>query len=412
MRSSFQALKMTFLLAFGFLILTAMSVKAEQKLALVIGIDSYENIEPLQKARNDARAVSEKLGVLEFEVTTLIDPTRREMNRVFAEFTYKIQPGDVVVFFFAGHGIGMDGRNYLLPADAPSPGPGDKLFVASESIAADEIADVFAARGARLTFLILDACRNNPYPNEGARSAGGTQGLMRMDPAEGTFVLFSAGTGQVALDRLSNTDPDPNSVFTRALLPRLSQPGLTIHQLVQDVRLDVRNLAERVQHDQFPAYYDQLSGTFSFNPLPPQSMEPETIEELATPDTGSATPTGPCDAARADWSVLQNTESVAALRQFSQTYKACPIYTAAAQDRLQTLETRSPSPAPTRQLNSCQDLWYARNLIYHQNGYCFQSDRARSVFDTGSCTTHAPQLSSAETREVDRIVALEKAQGC
>lgn len=403
---------MKFLLAFSLLFLSVVSAKAEQKLALVVGIDTYENIEPLRKARNDARAVGETLEGLEFEVKTLIDPTRRELNRVFAEFTYRIQPGDVVVFFFAGHGIGMDGRNYLLPADAPSPGPGDKLFVASESIAADEIADVFAARGARLTFLILDACRNNPYPNEGARSAGGTQGLMRMDPAVGTFVLFSAGTGQVALDRLSNTDPDPNSVFTRALLPRLSQPGLTIHELVQEVRLDVRNLAERVRHDQFPAYYDQLSGSFSFNPLPPQSTEPEAVENLVAPDAGSATQPDACETARADWSILQNTESVAALRQFTQTYEACPIYTAAAKDRLQTLETRSPALAPTRQLSSCQDLWYARNLIYHQNGYCFQSDRARAVFDTSSCTTRAPQLSSAEMREKDRIVALEKAQGC
>lgn len=135
-------------LAFSLLFLSAVSAKAEQKLALIVGIDTYQNIEPLRKARNDARAVAEKLEDLEFEVTTLIDPTRREMNRGFAEFTFKVQPGDVVVFFFAGHGIGMDGRNYLLPADAPSPGPGDKLFVASESIAADEIADVFAARGA------------------------------------------------------------------------------------------------------------------------------------------------------------------------------------------------------------------------------------------------------------------------
>lgn len=235
---------------------------------------------------------------------------------------------------------------------------------------------------------------------------------MRMDPAEGTFVLFSAGTGQVALDRLSNTDPDPNSVFTRALLPRLSESELTIHELVQEVRLDVRNLADRVRHDQFPAYYDQLSGTFSFNPRPPESSEPEPVEKIVAPDVGNLTQPDPCEAARADWSILQNTESISALRQFTWTYEACPIYAAAAQDRLQTLESRSPAPVPTRQLSSCQDLWYARNLIYHQKGYCFQSDRARAVFDTSSCTTRALRLSSAETREVDRIVALEKAQGC
>lgn len=403
------------------LALLATSVTAERRLALVVGIDNYENITSLQKANNDARAVAETLETLDFNVTTLLDPTRRAMNRAIAQFTFSIEPGDVVVFFFAGHGIGMDGRNYLLPADVPEAGPSDKLFIASESIAADQLSDAFNARGARLTFLILDACRNNPFPTDGTRSLGATRGLMRMDPAEGTFVLFSAGTGQTALDRLSSTDPDPNSVFTRSLLPRLTQPGLSIHDLVREVRTDVRELAGRVKHDQFPAYYDQLSGDFSFNPLPLQTAAPATPQPAPAP---AAIPrSDPCEAARADWSILQSSDSSAALRQFTETHSACPIFAAAAQDRLNALAAQTPQTpaapasnavpaAPVQQLNSCQGLWYARNLIFHQNGYCFQSDRAKAVFDTGSCTTRTPALSQAEKREVDRLVALEKSMGC
>jgi len=396
---------------------------AERRLALVVGIDAYENISPLLKASNDARSVSETLQTLDFDVTTLLDPTRRDMNRAIAQFTFSIQPGDVVVFFFAGHGIGMDGRNYLLPADVPKAGPEDKLFIASESIAADQLSEAFNARGARLTFLILDACRNNPFPTNGTRSLGATRGLMRMDPAEGTFVLFSAGTGQTALDRLSNTDPNPNSVFTRALLPRLTEPGLSIHELVREVRTDVRDLAGRVNHDQFPAYYDQLSGDFSFNPEPLQTAAPVTSESSSA--TAVAPAPDPCEAARADWAILQNSNSTAALSQFVATHSACPIFVAAAQDKLNdlaALASQKPSapapaadatiPAPAEPQNTCQALWYARNLIFHEKGYCFQSSRARSVFDTSNCTTRSPSLSSAEKAEVDRLVALERSMGC
>jgi uncharacterized caspase-like protein len=406
---------LSFLFAF-----LATSVSAERRLALVVGIDAYENITPLQKAGNDARAVAQTLESLDFEVTALLDPTRRDMNRAIAQFTFSIEPGDVVVFFFAGHGIGMDGRNYLLPADVPEAGPSDKLFIASESIAADQLTEAFNARGARLTFLILDACRNNPFPRDGTRSLGATRGLMRMDPAEGTFVLFSAGTGQTALDRLSNTDPDPNSVFTRSLLPRLTEPGLSVHDLVREVRSDVRDLAALVNHDQFPAYYDQLTGDFSFNPDMTPDPPLNSTPAASAPAVENAP--DPCGVARADWAILQNSNSAAALRQFTEAHSACPIFVAAAQDRLASLSATVTSPAPAvdvvvpqapaRELNSCEGLWYARNLIFHDYGYCFQSNRAKSVFDTSSCTTRTPALSRADTLEVDRLAALERGMGC
>jgi len=387
---------------------------AEQRLALVVGIDSYENVSDLLKAGNDASAVSGVLETLGFNVKKLIDPNRRTLNREIAQFAASIRPGDVVVFFFAGHGIEIGGRNYLLPSDVPAAQAGDEQFVASESIAADQLSSVFQSQGARVTFLILDACRNNPFPSAGTRSLGGQRGLARMDPAEGSFVLFSAGTGQTALDRLSNSDPDPNSVFTRALLPRLGEPGLSVHDLVQKVRKDVRSLAGSVNHNQFPAYYDQLSGSFTFNPSQAQQNQSQ-----ATPATSAvAAPViSICDNARADWAVLQNTQSVQALEQFSEAYTECGIYVAAAQDRLASLATpQVPQPrsqsAPVPTGSSCEELWYARNLIFYEKGFCFQSSRARAAFDTSTCSTRSPVLTAAEKIEVERLQALEKAKGC
>ncbi len=399
-----------------FLCLFAPMASAEERLALVVGIDNYENVPSLQKANNDAIAISATLKGLGFDVTQVLDPDRRTLSRAISSFAADIKPGDEVTFYFAGHGIEVKGRNHLLPADVPSANPGDEEFVISESIAADRVLSVFKGQGARVTLLILDACRNNPFPSEGQRSLGGTRGLARMDPPEGSFILFSAGTGQTALDRLSNDDQNPNSVFTRALLPRLREPGMRLHDLAREVRSDVRKLAATVSHDQFPAYYDQLAGDFSFNPSDPSPVEPTNLPN----QQGNATkPSDTCDAARADWQVLSSTRSSAALREFISTYENCQIYIAAARERLGSITstTEESSTLATRPIaptggDTCERLWYDRNLIFHNKGYCFQSSRAKAVFDTSQCSGRSPSLSSAEKREVARIKAAEQANGC
>lgn len=237
-----------------------LATAANRRWALVVGVDGYQNREDLKKARNDAQAVSQALTGLGFEVRTLYDPTRRDMNGAVSTIANQIDPGDEVLFYFAGHGVEVDGRNFLLPSDVPMINLGDESYLTGESIAADRVLDTFQKRGARTTVMILDACRNNPFPSDGKRSVGGARGLVRMSPPEGAFILYSAGAGQTALDRLSDGDADPNSVFTRALLPRLNDPTMSLHQLAKQVRRDVQDLASTVNHDQFPAYYDQMSG--------------------------------------------------------------------------------------------------------------------------------------------------------
>ena len=108
--------------------------------------------------------------------------------------------------------------------------------------------------------LILDACRDNPFALKGKRALGMTRGLARMEPTEGMFVLFSAGQGQSALDRLSETDANPNSVFTRTLLRRWRRPANPWCRSPRRRRAKVRELAAKVDHVQVPAYYDQIVG--------------------------------------------------------------------------------------------------------------------------------------------------------
>jgi hypothetical protein len=121
-------------------------------------------------------------------------------------------------------------------------------------------------KGAATVILILDACRDNPFAVKGKRAIGMTRGLTRMDPAEGMFVLFSAGQGQSALDRLSDTDANPNSVFTRTLLVEMETPGQSMVQIAKKTQSKVRELAAKVDHVQVPAYYDQIVGDLYLSP--------------------------------------------------------------------------------------------------------------------------------------------------
>ncbi len=238
-----------------------------KRVALVIGNDNYQTVTKLNKAVSDAKAVSSALGALGFEVTHLENLKSRDMTReIFATFISKINRDDEVLFYYAGHGIEIRSRNYLLATDIPKVKPGSERFVTKEAFAVDEIIQAIQEKGTRLAILILDACRDNPFPKEGTRSLGTTRGLGRTDPPKGTFVMYSAGSRQAALDRLSNQDSNPNSVYTRKLLPLLKSPGLKLTDMAKRLRSEVEELARTVNHDQYPAYYDQMRGEFYFNP--------------------------------------------------------------------------------------------------------------------------------------------------
>ncbi len=248
----------------------AMPAEAARKLALVIGINNYKEVPKLEKAVGDAKAIAESLGGLGFQVTTALDLDRRNLNLVLSKLYASIEPGDTVLVHYSGHGVQIENDNYLLPADVPAPDDGNAELLKSESLRLLTLVDTITQKGAGATILIIDACRNNPFATGGKRAIGGTRGLANVATAKGTFIMYSAGAGQTALDRLNDADGTATSVYTRVLLARLAAPGMKLRDLAASVRDDVEQLGKSVGHDQRPAYYDDLSADFSLSPATSQ----------------------------------------------------------------------------------------------------------------------------------------------
>ncbi|MCB1417856.1 MAG: caspase family protein, partial [Notoacmeibacter sp.] len=238
----------------------------QRRIALVIGNNDYEEISKLEKAVNDADAVSAQLASMGFEVVTARDIGRRAMSRAVTEFEKSIQPGDLALFFYAGHGFSVSGQDFLLPVDMPQAGPGEESLVKDEAFLTNDLADRLLRAGAKTAILILDACRNNPFAVPGKRAIGGEGGLANQPLGEGIFVLYSAGQYQSALDGMGPSDTDPNSVFTRSLLKQLQRPGATIVDIAKQTQVAVRDLAATAGHLQLPSYYDQILGSVTLNP--------------------------------------------------------------------------------------------------------------------------------------------------
>jgi hypothetical protein len=218
----------------------------------------------------------ERIG---FQVIRAANVTRQDMNQKLREFAGKIGPGDTAFFYYAGHSVEISNTNYLLAVDVPPADKADAPLITREGIAADSIVESILNRGAKVSIIVLDACRDNPYKTPGSRGIGGTRGLAQMTAPEGVFVLYSAGLGQAALDRLSDADRNPNSVFTRSFVRLLTTPGLSVQELAKQTQVEVRELAQSANHQQMPAYYDQILGPFTLVPaskqLPGQLVNPK-----------------------------------------------------------------------------------------------------------------------------------------
>ncbi|WP_284313173.1 caspase family protein [Labrys miyagiensis] len=238
----------------------ALDAAPARNLALVVGNDSYANVTSLQKAVDDAQAIGDELEKLGYVVRRAENVDQRGFSRALVAFDADIQPGDRALFFYAGHGFEIDGTNYLLPTDVPAAQANQEDLIRDASFPVGRIIDGIRQRGAGVAVLVLDACRDNPFANNFSRSAALGRGLARVDAPEGVFVLMSAGAKQEALDRLSDQDGNPNSVFTRSFLNELAKPGQTLVEIAKKTQVDVRALAASVGHDQTPAYYDQVIG--------------------------------------------------------------------------------------------------------------------------------------------------------
>jgi formylglycine-generating enzyme required for sulfatase activity len=303
--------------------------RAERRVALVVGNNSYANLpedQQLKTAVNDAHAVGDALRRLGFEVIEGENLSRGEFGAKLDELTRKLSPGDTALFYFAGHGVTLSGGNYLLPSDIPNVESGQESLLAWSSLSEDDIVANIRSRGVRAV-VVLDACRNNPFKRGGQRSVGGERGLSRIEATSGVFKLYSAGIGQSALDRLSNNDPNPDSVFTRVLVPELSKPGLDLTEMAKEVGREVQRLASTVGHEQQPAYYDQILDDVYLAGAPSTDQKPPKPSGAATS----------FDEAERAWSDTKGTTSHAVLEEFIRRF-GDSYYASLARARLQELQ--------------------------------------------------------------------------
>jgi hypothetical protein len=315
---SFRA-AVAFGLAVSLLALSAPAY-AEKRVALVIGNNDYKNVPKLQKAVNDARTMGDTLKQLGFSVMVAENQTRQAFSQTLLAFDAAVEPGDTAFFFYAGHGFEIAGQNFLLPTDVPAASEGQEELVRDASVLADRIIERLQNKKVRTAILVFDACRNNPFERSGTRAVAGGGGLAPMTQLpEGVFSVFSAGPRQTALDRLSNNDDNPNSVFTRTFAKELLQPGENLVQVAQHTRRLVSEMAESVSHKQIPVYFDQMVDDVFLNGIakgeaaaakpaePPQkvaALPPVSVPRTAPPNDAVNAPIAMFSRHNGGWTVV------------------------------------------------------------------------------------------------------------
>ena len=169
---------------------------AAKRVAFVVGIDAYDNLpeqQQLKKAVNDAQAIGEALAGLGYDVQKADNVGRTDFLRQWQLFLNRLEPGDDAAVFFAGHGVEIDGQNFLLPRDVPRVASGEEEVLKGSGLSLAALLDQVRDRHPQIGLYILDACRDNPFVDGKGRGIGGTRGLARVEPPSGTFIMFSAG---------------------------------------------------------------------------------------------------------------------------------------------------------------------------------------------------------------------------
>lgn len=239
----------------------ASTAKAEKRVAFVVGNGTYKNVARLPNPPIDARAMASLLRNVGFEVVEGIDLTRDKMTERLLEFGERTRGADIAVFFYAGHGIAVDGVNYLLPVDADLKSELDVKLGRAINV---ELTLDQTMNDAKVKLVFLDACRDNPFAAKiragaASRSVTVQTGLAEMRSGEGTLIAFATSPGRTASDGQSGT----NSPFTRALMDHITAPGVEIQQAMTEVRAQVN---DETNKGQLPWGHTNLIGAVYLNP--------------------------------------------------------------------------------------------------------------------------------------------------
>src|SRR5215469_606910 len=212
----------------------------ERRVALVVGNAAYKT-SPLRNPVNDSRAMCASLKASGFSAACVENATRETFRKALSEFQNDLRPGDVALFYYAGHGFQSDGQNFLVPTDVSASTEGLAQF---DSISAALIMRIMAERKAALQIVILDACRDNPYQSTSTRSLGSRGLAMMQAPANaGYLIAYAAAPGEQADDNLSGS----NGLFTEYLLKSIQKPGITAYAAFDEAKKAVEAASRGAQ---------------------------------------------------------------------------------------------------------------------------------------------------------------------
>ena len=306
----------------AFLALAA-PARAQDKVALIVGNGTYQNVPVLPNPPHDAADVAAAFARLGFSVQVVTNASYEDMRRALLKFSGQARNAQMAVVFFAGHGMEMDGDNWLIPVDAELK---TDLDVDQEAISLHSVM-LMVSVASKLGLVVLDACRNNPFLGKMKRTIvtrSLSRGLSRIEPTNNVLVAYSAKDGTTAADGNGR-----NSPFTAAFLKYLEVPGLEVNFLFRDVRDDV---IAATGGEQQPFVYGSLSKEAIYFKAPPVAPAPPTADAA--------------DAAA--WSLLKETTDGAALKRFVAQYPNSP-QRKDAEARIAALEEAAATkPVPPR----------------------------------------------------------------
>ena len=300
--------------------LTGAPAGAQTRLALVIGNSKYRSVPPLTNPDNDAKAVAAELKTAAFDVTEALDLGQADMRRAIKDFAAKISAkgaDTVALVYYAGHGVQVDGENFLVPVDAKIESEAD---IAKAAVRLGDVMSALAAVPSKMRIVILDACRNNPFA-----TTKQTRGLAIVDAPTGSIVAYSTAPGTEATDGAGTHSP-----YTAAFIEVAQQPRLQIEQLFKQVRLKVH---EATKGQQTPWESSSLTTDFWF--LPANEAPPP-----VSPAVASATPAARVASQTAHLARPATSPQLATL----------PTSRATVADQAAPAPQAGPTPAPTQQV--------------------------------------------------------------
>jgi len=317
--------------AFCLLAATSFSAQAEPRVALVIGNSNYgSEIGKLANPANDAALMARALEQTGFKVIRVTDADQKKMKRAIADFGDQLSaagPQATGLFYYAGHGVQVQGQNYLVPVGADIVKEAD---VDIESVSAEDVIKQMDFAANAVNIIILDACRNNPMQRS-FRSAMRGLAPMRSDSVRGTFIAYSTSPGQTAADGAG-----ANSPYSAALASAIVQPGVGIEEIFRDVRGKVM---KATQDKQIPWDSSSLTAPFFFKPS--QFNTASQATEAPAPKPAANAAPASLEVEKTVWDGIKDSKEAGDYQAYLDQYPN-GVFAQVAKSRLASLGTGAP----------------------------------------------------------------------